>query len=289
MRVDAHTLAVDQLRLGDHAFADYGDDAVRWELSATFAVQGIALGHKVMVLLDPAVSRDDARERIVGYGAAAERALVTGQLKVTSMRELTYPERRFSTPEQAARLREETEQAKREGYGGLRVYIDMAWIKDLGPDIEGVMRRETDAAGLFAHRDYAEVCHYDRRYFASEVMEAMWAVHPVALLERPGDLATHGSSDGWHLIGDADLATRQSFRSALRVALDAASGRGALLDLSRLCFLSAGCAGDLLRLTAGARCDRVVVRCSPVQARTLRRLGASRLPELVLDEIGDPR
>jgi hypothetical protein len=70
----------------------------------------------------------------------------------------------------------------------------------------------------------------------------------------------------------------------VRAALAADSGGNVLLDLSRLCFLSAGCAGDLLRLTAESGCVRVLVRCSALQARTLRRLGAARLPRLVLDD-----
>ena len=44
---------------------------------------------------------------------------------------------------------------------------------------------------------------------------------------------------------------------------------------------------DLLRLTATADCRRVVVRCSAVQARTLRQLGADSLPVLVLDNAAD--
>ena len=34
MQADAHTFAVEQLRLGDHAGAHYGDDNARWQLPA---------------------------------------------------------------------------------------------------------------------------------------------------------------------------------------------------------------------------------------------------------------
>jgi hypothetical protein len=289
MQADAHTLAVDQMHLGDHAFAHYGDDDIRWELPTVFAGHGLALGHRVIILPDPAVERDDACQRVAGYGGAAEQALVTGQLSFTSMRELIHPDRRFSTPRQLDRLREEIERARRQGYGGLRVFIDMAWVQDLGADVEGVMRRETGVSALFARHDYAEVCSYDTRFFTPEVIAAMRAGHPVALLERPGDLQAYGSAEGWYLIGDADIATRRAFRAMLRSALDAASGGSGLLDLSRLCFLSAGCASDLLRLAGESDCERVVVRCATVQARTLRRLGADRIPGLVLDQTAGAR
>jgi MEDS: MEthanogen/methylotroph, DcmR Sensory domain len=289
MEADAHTLAVDQMQLGDHAFAHHADNDTRWELPTVFAGHGLALGHKVVILADPAVEHDDACQRVAGYGGAAEQALVTGQLSFTSMRELIHPDRRFSMARQLDRLREEIERARRQGYGGLRVFVDMAWVQDLDADVEGVMRRETGAGALFARRDYAEVCSYDTRLFTPEVIAAMRAGHPVVLLERPGDLQAYSSANGWHLIGDADVATRRAFRAMLRSALDAASGGCALVDLSRLCFLSAGCASDLLRLAGESGCERVVVHCATVQARTLRRLGADRIPGLVLDETADAR
>ena len=83
-----------------------------------------------------------------------------------------------------------------EGYAGLRTVIDMAWVQDLDMDVEGAMRRETNAAGLFTSRRYAEICSYDRRSFAPDVVEEMRVSHPVALLEsgpanfRPGTPGT---------------------------------------------------------------------------------------------------
>ena len=55
MQADAHTLAVDQIRLGDHAFAHYADDDVRWAVPALFTQLGLGSGEKVIVLGDLAV------------------------------------------------------------------------------------------------------------------------------------------------------------------------------------------------------------------------------------------
>src|ERR1700689_3276285 len=59
VRADAHTLAVERMRLGDHAFAHYADDDVRWEVPAAFTFRGLARGEKVMVMMDPACSADE--------------------------------------------------------------------------------------------------------------------------------------------------------------------------------------------------------------------------------------
>lgn len=285
MQADAHTLAVEQMRLGDHAFAHYADDDVRWAVPAVFTQLGLGRGEKVIILPDPAVSHGEAYQRLTAFGGPAEQARDRGQLVFSSMRALIHPDRKFTARRQLSRLREETARARWEGYAGLRTVIDMAWVQDLGMDVEGVMRREKDADGLFTSRCYAEICSYDRRRFTPGVVEEMRVSHPVALLERPGELQVRRASGELHLIGDADLLTRQSFRDAVRAAVQPPPGDQVFIDLSRLCFLSAACAGDLLRLIAQADgCESVVVRCAGIHARTLRQLGAAGIGRLLLDE-----
>jgi anti-anti-sigma regulatory factor len=290
VQADAHTIAVEQMRLGDHAFAHYADDNVRWQVPAVFTQRGLGRGEKVIIMGDPAVPADEAYQRLTAFAGRAEQARARGQLVFSSMRALIHPDRTFTARRQLSRLREETARARWEGYAGLRTFIDMAWVRDLGMDVEGVMRREKTAGGLFAARRYAEICSYDRRAFAPAVVDEMRGSHPVVLLERPGELESWHCAGEVHLIGDGDLLTRPRFHDAIRAALTAGAGGWMLVDLSRLCFMSAGCAGDLLRLVAQADgYDKVVARCSGLQARTLRHLGAAGIGRLVLDELAEDR
>jgi hypothetical protein len=290
VRVDARTLAVERMRLGDHAFAHYADDDVRWEVPAAFTFRGLAHGEKVIVMMDPECSADDAYARLAAYGGRADEARASGQLTFGSMRELIRPDKSFSARRQMSRLREETERACQQGYAGLRTVIDMSWVKDLGVDVEDVMHREKHADSLFGSRRYAEICSYDRRRFDPDVVEEIRASHPVALLERPGDLQAHHAPGELHLIGDADVLTVDIFRAAVSLAFGGPQGGRVLVDLTRLCFLSAGCAGDLLLLIGQASaCDRVVVRCRPPQTQILRRLRVMWTSRLELEETGDDR
>ena len=290
VRVDARTLSVERMRLGDHAFAHYADDDVRWEVPAAFTFRGLTHGEKVIVMMHPECSADDAYARLAAYGGSADEARASGQLMFSSMRELISPDKSFTALRQMGRLREETERACQQGFAGLRTVIDMAWVKDLGADVEDVMRREKHADSLFGSGRYAEICTYDRRCFDPEVVEEMRVSHPVALLERPGDLRAHHAPGELHLIGDADVVTGDIFRAAVSLAFDAPPGGRVLVDLTRLCFLSAGCAGDLLRLIgqAGA-CDKVVVRGRRPQTQILRRLRAMWTSRLELEETGPDR
>ena len=290
MRADAHTIAVERMRLGDHAFAHYADDDVRWEVPAVFVFRGLSRGEKVIVMMDPGCSDDDACERLAAYVGGIDDARARGQLAFSSMRELISPEKSFTARRQLDRLRQETDLARQEGFAGLRAVMDMAWVQDLAMDVEGVMHREKHADSLFESRQYAEICSYDRRQFDPAMMEEMRLSHPVALLERPGDLQAHHAPGELYLIGDADMATGDIFRAAVSVAFEA-PGRQALVDLTRLCFLSAGCAGDLLRVIGQCRgCEKVVIRCRAPQARILRRLQVMWPDDLVLEEeTGDCR
>ncbi|GAA2446110.1 MEDS domain-containing protein [Streptomyces macrosporus] len=279
-----HTIAVERLRPGDHAFVGYAGEPL-WQGLAAFTHDGLVRGEKVLLFPDPALPREEVDHRLLSCVPPAETALARGRLRYGSIRSLIRPDREFTPERQTRRLREETERAVREGYAGLRAYIDMAWVRDLGADIETVMHRESHAGHLFADGRYTEVCAYDRRRFDDAVLTAMRKAHPVDLLERPGDLAAVCGADEVRLVGDADLATREEFRAALRtVPVGDGDAPPVRVDLSELCFLDIGCAALLLRHAAtGTR--RVEVRCGAAQADLLRRLGSSTLGNLVVTEV----
>jgi hypothetical protein len=74
VQADAHTLAVEQMRLGDHAFAHYGDDNVRWQVPAAFTQRGLGRGEKVIIMGDPAVGHDEAYRQMAACGGRPEAA-----------------------------------------------------------------------------------------------------------------------------------------------------------------------------------------------------------------------
>jgi anti-sigma regulatory factor (Ser/Thr protein kinase) len=87
-------------------------------------------------------------------------------------------------------------------------------------------------------------------------MEELRVSHPVALLEQPGGLQAYHAPGELCLIGDADMATGDIFRAAVSVAFGSPRDSPVLVDLTRLSFLSTGCARDLLLLVEQAGHDR---------------------------------
>ncbi|MFT2017645.1 MEDS domain-containing protein [Streptomyces sp. 796.1] len=263
----------------------YGDGESRAQLMAAFAWLGVARGEKVAVLADPDLDVREVRSALHAGGPSMAPALASGQLECTSMQALISPDGDFTIPRQESRLAEETDRAVRQGYTGYRVFIDMAWVRRLGIDPRLVMHRETHVDHLFTDRPYSEVCAYDRHWFGADVLDRMAVAHPYRLLDRLGVLTIAATDDTLWMVGEADLTGRAEFRAGVRAALTRTGPTGQLtVDLSRLQFLSLGCASDLLVLAAAGR-PPLSVACPPTVARTLRRLGADDLPTLTLIEV----
>lgn len=284
------TISVQRMRAGDHCFVSYGDDESNWDVLTTFAWTGLALGEKVMVFAAPRVSEDEVWSRLEADSPSMARVRARGQLVLTSMRSLIRPDRDFTPERQWQRIREETALAGRQGYTGLRTFIDMHWVPDLDADIDVMTHRESHAGHLFTDGSYSEICAYDRRVFDEDVLARMCRAHPVNLLTRLGELRTVYGDGTLRLIGEADLATGEQFGAAVREALTSTADAGKLVvDLTRLSFLSVRCADDLLRLVRAADGhDRVEVRCESGQLRVLRALGEHGSARLVLTGTGRP-
>ncbi|MCX5450477.1 MEDS domain-containing protein [Streptomyces nigrescens] len=284
-------LPVQHLRPGDHAFVSYGDDEVRWEVVTAFVRLGLARGEKVLVLPCPGVPADEVLARIDFPSRSTVPARERGQLVVSSMREVIRPDTEFTAARQMSRLRAETDRATAEGHTGLRAFIDMGWVRALGADVQVMAARETGAHALFSGRPYTEICAYDRRRFDRTLLTAMERAHPRVLLERLGSLrSTRGPDGTLHFIGEADATHRPAVGRALEISLaQTAPARRLTVDLTRLHFLSVGCAVGLLTLARGAAGHELIeVRCDRGQRRMLRRLGAGTVSRLVLTEVVRP-
>ncbi|MEU1042598.1 MEDS domain-containing protein [Streptomyces sp. NPDC005907] len=267
------TIPVQQMRPGDHAFFGYEGDTHGRDVMSAFVWAGLARGEKVIVFGPPHLTEGQiwsAFEEAPGPLLAMARR--TGRLTLSSMRQLIMPAGVFTADRQWERIGEETRTAREEGFTGLRTYIDMGWVADLGADVDTMMEREQRAGHLFSDGFYSEICAYDEDRFDERVLRAMRRAHPRDLLARIGQLRCLRLGSTLHLVGEADLTTRTRFVRALRDAL----GRGGVtVDLRRVEFLSVRCAQDLVLLVSRSDGGRPVrIRCSARHATLLSRLGA---------------
>lgn len=277
------TLPVQHLRSGDHAFCGYAGQP-GWDVLTAYAWRGLERDEKVIICSAPDVTADEVRARMEEHGPALDHVHDSGRLVLSSLPALFHPDRRFNSERQWQRIREETDSALAAGRSGLRTFIDMGWAADLGTDVEELTAHEAQTHQAFAGRPYSQVCAYDRTVFAPEVFKAAHDAHPYDLLDELGALRAQHGAGSVRLIGDADMATQVEWLAALREAVKDARVDGHLVvDLSRLHFLSVGCASDLLNVCVDAYRDGLVeVRCDRDKAALLVGLGSHYLKHVAL-------
>ncbi|MFG3497800.1 MEDS domain-containing protein [Streptomyces sp. NPDC047928] len=271
------TLPVQHMGSGHHAFLCYDGDTPGWDVLAAFVWAGLARGEKVIVFGPPRLTEAQVRARLQqAPGPLVASGYESAQLELSSMRELILPARQFTADRQWRRIAEETEDARAEGYTGLRTYIDMGWVADIGADFDTMMDRERRAGHLFDDGFYSEICAYDRRRFPEPVLDAMCRAHPQNLLPALGELRCRRDGGTLAVIGEADLATFEHFAAALADLCCPPGPDGPVtVDLLRVGFLGAECAAELVRVLGRAPARRPVrVHCSAGHALLLRRLGA---------------
>ncbi|WP_175407730.1 MEDS domain-containing protein [Streptomyces sp. TRM64462] len=281
------TLPVQHLRPGDHAFLCYDSETPGWDVLTAFVWTGLARGEKVIVFGPPRLSDAELRTRLSDApGPLVAAGCESAQLTLGSIRELILPARRFTAERQWQRITEEARAARDDGYSGLRAYIDMGWVLDVGEgDFDLMMDRERRAGHLFTDGFYSEICAYERTRFPGPVLEAMCRAHPRNLLPALGQLRIQRGASVLRVIGDADTATYERFGRAVADLLrDPPRDRPVTVDLLRTGFLGADCAAELVRAVARAPARPPVrIRCSPGHALLLRRCGAD---PAVLDTAG---
>ncbi|MEV0443800.1 MEDS domain-containing protein [Streptomyces spectabilis] len=171
--------AVGQMRCGDHLLLGYDTQEEREVMLAAFLLDGLASGHRGLVLASPTAPPDIALGFLSGHGCDVADALSTGRLRFDA---------RFGTPESLwdldERVRREAEDAVAEGYLGLRVALEV--VRGPGDDaFKELQDAERLLDPVFQALPVLAVCSYDRRVF--EVHE--WA--PVEGLHQGRAVADH--------------------------------------------------------------------------------------------------
>lgn len=283
------TLAgVDRLRPGDHAFAAFAHDRERWDALGAFTRHGLARGEKVMLSVDTDRPLDEVAADLAGTADRAREAVGRGQLVVFNARPSGPGS--FDVAELAGQARQHLDAAAAKGFSGIRVGCELSparvpagGVSTLA-DWDRSVHREILAADTDAR--FTALCHLDERRFGDgAALEEVRSLHPVIVLPAPGAVRVTRTGTGIRLTGDADLASREEFTSALRALEDMRmpSRRPLVLDLARLSFLDAHSAGAMLRLAAGLSPPRrLEIRCREHHRRMLNVLGARSVRQLTI-------
>ncbi|MBT2509587.1 MEDS domain-containing protein [Streptomyces sp. ISL-98] len=254
------TVAVADLRVGDHACLFFGSTEEQLSVLGSLVVAGLAARQKLLFLaggdgphtpydlldrcripLPASNTRDDGVAQRIQIMDAEEFCLYAGHVEPRRM---------------VGRLRREADRALTEGYAGLRIVGDMSVAIRDEDALGQLLQYEALLAREFRRGLTLAVCQYDARRFDTAQLKAFASAHPrsvdVEPLVRTAELRvvrTYHPS-GLRVEGVVDIRTHRHLRGALGT-LERVDG-DVQLDLSRLEFLDLG-GLRLLMAFAGSR------------------------------------
>ncbi|WP_101785021.1 MEDS domain-containing protein [Nonomuraea indica] len=262
----ADPTTVDRLLPGDHVCWTFDDHERHLRALVRFLRKGLEHHQKVLYFTDtflPPAFLAAAQ----AYGAEVRQPLHAGQLHVTTAEESFLSGGSFE-PERALNgWTAAIDQARTEGYAGLRVAADMGWTVRPLVDMDELTWYEAQANQIFSAGYAMALCCYDRRLFTHAELERISAAHPGAARAGAGSdeewdplLRIRRTPDGLSLDGAADRTNHDALAAVLGpLAAEATSGAPVVIDVAGLAFADVAAARLLAGVVAAGR-GRVLLR-----------------------------
>lgn len=281
---------LDRVAPGDHVCWIVDDDRIRADTIAGFLVAGLRARHRVVYSGDDPESVLGAlRER----GADPAGPLRSGSL-VADTPEASYLSAGYFDPELVlASWRAVADQARREGYLGLRVVGDMSWARRPVPGADRLSWYEAQVNTVISDGFVAGVCAYDRRLFDPlDLREYTWTHSGTAATGMPYDpqtsLRIRRTPAGLVLSGEADRSNRAALAAVIDQLFDGNGdgvdrSRELILDVRALRFADTAVARILVQAANRGPGRLRVTGCSPALRRLLCFTGAAEAPGLTVD------
>ncbi len=269
---------------GSHACLTFSDPEERLDLVAGFVRDGIRRQDKVICWSDelpPDALTKELAARSVRPGAAIRR----GQLAIMSAGETPLVRDAAGAELMVSLLSDEMARAESEGYGNLRVTIDMGCITRPPAAADQLVDFESGVAALFAGGRLCLVCQYDRDRFDAVTLAFAADKHPTTLAARVYfqsallRICRQYSPAGLRVAGELDYRHMDVFEQALGEAVRI--DRNPQVNLSGLSYVDAACASVVVRSASRLPASRrMTVTCGRLVATMLETIGALDVPQI---------
>lgn len=273
--------SVEALANGDHACLTFSDPDERLDIVAAFVRDGLVRSSKVVCLTE-AVAPDRLTAELVDRGVPAPDTLPPHQLLIFSSEETWLAGGASGATSMIKMLERHLDDARREGFTGLRITADMCWISRPGAPADQLPVFESAVGGLFEGGRLAAICQYDREIFDAVTLALATSTHShtvaaTAYYEDPVlRICRQHSPPGIRLAGEIDYNRVEEFTVALAeaVRLD----QDIQINLAKLRFLDVACATAIAHAAVGLPPGRVVsIVCGDPVERVLRLVGVTSI------------
>jgi MEDS: MEthanogen/methylotroph, DcmR Sensory domain/STAS domain len=284
----ANATSVDRLSPGDHACLTFSDEEERLDIVAAFVRDGLSAGQRVLCYT-AAYQPAELHDRLADRGVPAATGTGRGQLDLRPAQSWLAGAG-FLPSRVLGELSGAIDQARIDGYGGLRVAADMGWAADPVVGVEHLVTFEKQVSQLFADARVTAVCQYDRQQFDAVTLASTTAVHSCAVAATVYHddpvlrICRQHSPGGIRVSGELDYTNLDVFRDALGEAVRL--GEHVHVNLGRLRFIDAASAGALVQSAATLPAGRTMtVMCRRLVCTVLRHMGAQEVTALHLQAV----
>lgn len=164
---------------GIHICHIYNDDEERIKTMAKFFKDGLSERNKILCIVD-AVSPHDVRGELVSLGVDVN-ALESDFITLDN--ETAYnPHGVFDPDSVLKNIGVFVNQSRQDGYSGLHVSGDMAWVLRDKINTTSLMEYETKVLDYQKLTPCTAICEYDARKFDGSIIMDILSVHPAMLI-----------------------------------------------------------------------------------------------------------
>jgi anti-anti-sigma regulatory factor len=273
--------SVEALAAGDHACLTFSDPDERLDIVAAFVRDGLVRSSKVVCLTE-SVAPDRLTAELVDRGVPAPDTLPPHQLLIFSSEETWLAGGASAATSMIKMVERHLDDARREGFTGLRITADMCWISRPAAAADQLPVFESAVGALFEGGRLAAICQYDREIFDAVTLALATSTHShtvaaTAYYEDPVlRICRQHSPPGIRLAGEIDFNRVEEFTVALAeaVRLD----QDIQINLAKLRFLDVACATAIAHAAIGLPAGRVMsIVCGDPVERVLRLVGVTSI------------
>lgn len=164
---------------GYHICHIYNDDKERTRTMANFFKKGLTEGNKILCVVDT-VSPHDIRGELARIGI--DTSQLDQNLVIMDNESVYNPQGNFDPDSVLKNIGSLVNQTHQEGYTGLHVSGDMAWVFRDKKSPSSLMEYETKVLDYQKLTPCTAICEYDARVFDGSILMDILSVHPVMLV-----------------------------------------------------------------------------------------------------------
>jgi anti-anti-sigma regulatory factor len=268
---------ITDLTVDDHACLTFGELEDLFDLTAAFVRDGLAGGLRVVWVTGAGPQR--AAAELARRGVLVGPALASGQVTVADCEGCLLTGQVFSAGAAMRWLRGQVAASLRDGFGGLRVAVDMDWALRPVSGVEELPGFEEGMAAALAGTAASVLCQYDRERFDPVTLATVAPFHTrsVAAATYYADallrICRQYAPPGIRVAGEIDYRREEPLALALAEAIRLDGD--ITVNLASLSFVDGACARMILDAARGLGASRrVELRCHPAIAEVFVLLGA---------------